>query len=259
MPRSIELLLCSLPGRRALEFAERITKRLLTRANHDTLSRVNKVEPIKSVLLAVGSVEERHTATEFDPLAKVEPDAARRLLQSALQKFAAVGYHATTTREISLGAGMSPAALYVHYPSKEAMLFQLSLLGHESVLHAMQESAKKQRNPSGRVRSVVKALTVWHCLHISLGRVAQYELDALTEEHHAVISAIRRAIQQSMEAEIELGVVTGEFDVSSAHDASRAIMALGVDVVRWYRANRRLTPESLASNYAELALRMLRP
>ena len=220
---------------------------------------MEKVESINSLPVAAGSVGEGFVSPGSDPLAEVEPEAARRLLQSALQRFAAVGYRAATTREISLGAGLSPAAMYIHYPSKEALLFQLSRLGHKSVLKAVRESAEAQRDPGDRVRLVVRALTVWHCSHISLGRVAQYELDALTEEHHAEISALRRAIQQSMEAEIERGVASGEFDVSSVHEVSRAIMALGVDVVRWYRPGRRLTPEALAGNYAELALKMLRP
>lgn len=220
---------------------------------------MEKVQTNHGLPVTAASGEESFVSPESGPLAKVEPEAARRLLESALQRFAAVGYRAATTREISLGAGLSPAAMYIHYPSKETMLFQLSRLGHRSVLHVIRESADAQRKPGDRLRSVVHALTVWHCVHISLGRVAQYEVDALTEEHHAEITALRRAIQQSMEAEIERGVASGEFAVSNLHEVSRAIMALGVDVVRWYQPGRRLTPEALASDYAELAFKMLRP
>jgi tetracycline repressor-like protein len=44
----------------------------------------------------------------------VRPEAARRLLISALDLFARQGLHGTTTRDIAARAGMSPAALFVH-------------------------------------------------------------------------------------------------------------------------------------------------
>lgn len=57
------------------------------------------------------------TAAAADPvpaLTGVTSDVARRLVLSAVDSFARRGYHATTTRDISVGAGLSPAALYVH-------------------------------------------------------------------------------------------------------------------------------------------------
>src|SRR4051794_6434574 len=59
------------------------------------------------------------------------PGASRRLLMGAVDAFAERGYHATTTRDIASRAGMSPAALYVHYRSKEELLFQLIRIGHQ--------------------------------------------------------------------------------------------------------------------------------
>ena len=64
----------------------------------------------------------------------VEADARTRLLAAAVAAFAAKGFHGTTTRDISTAAGMSPAALYVHHRSKEELLHQISLAGHERTL-----------------------------------------------------------------------------------------------------------------------------
>ncbi|MGH3948978.1 MAG: helix-turn-helix domain-containing protein, partial [Pseudonocardiaceae bacterium] len=57
---------------------------------------------------------------------EVKPEAARRLMVAAIESFARQGFHATTTRDIATAAGMSPAALYVHYPSKSAVLSAIS-------------------------------------------------------------------------------------------------------------------------------------
>ncbi len=221
------------------------------------MTRVNEVELTENEHSYASTFRVNYVNKRLDVLEQTEPESVRRLLVSALDRFAKVGYHAATTREISLGAGMSPAALYVHFESKEVILFRLSRLGHESVLRVMEESASASDGPGDWVASVVHALTIWHCRHIALGRVAQYELEALTDEHRAVISAHRRAIQRMMEREVQRGVDCGNFDASSVRDVARAILALTVDVVRWYQPDRGLTPESLAENYAELALRML--
>ena len=46
-------------------------------------------------------------------------EVARSLLTSGVRCFASSGYHATTTRDITAAVGLSPGALYVHFPSKE--------------------------------------------------------------------------------------------------------------------------------------------
>lgn len=73
--------------------------------------------------------------------AEVTPDAARRLLVAAVDAFAERGYHATTTRDIAGRAGMSPAALYIHYKTKEELLHRISRIGHDRALKIMRDAA----------------------------------------------------------------------------------------------------------------------
>ena len=68
-------------------------------------------------------------------------DVDKRLLTSAVRCFAANGYHATTTRDIAAGVGLSPAALYVHFPSKELVLFEIIRAGHERALDCIKDPA----------------------------------------------------------------------------------------------------------------------
>ncbi|HXA33540.1 MAG TPA: TetR/AcrR family transcriptional regulator [Acidimicrobiales bacterium] len=196
--------------------------------------------------------------TTDDLLAFVEPDASRRLLQSALDHFADRGFHATTTREISLGAAMSPAALYIHYPSKEVLLFHLSRIAHEASLAAVRSAATGVEGASARIRAIAYAFTMWHARHLALARVAQYEIGALSGQHYVEVAKLRRRTERIVRAEIDQGLRARELDVPDAHGATLAVMALGIDVVRWFRPGGRQTPEALAHSYAELAGRMLR-
>lgn len=60
---------------------------------------------------------------------KLQPqtlDAVReRIEEVALGLFVRQGYSGTTTRQIAEGAGLTPGALYVHYPGKEALFAAL--------------------------------------------------------------------------------------------------------------------------------------
>ncbi|MET1072349.1 MAG: TetR/AcrR family transcriptional regulator, partial [Umezawaea sp.] len=107
----------------------------------------------------------------------VVPDAARRMLIAAAQAFADKGYHATTTRDIAARAGMSPAAVYIHYRSKEDLLFQISKIGHERSLEVL--TAVQDPDPVDRMARTVAAFARWHAEFRTTARVVQYELGAL--------------------------------------------------------------------------------
>ena len=81
------------------------------------------------------STAEETAGGEIEPWVEVTPDAARRLLVAAVEAFAERGYHATTTRDIAGRAGMSPAALYIHYKTKEELLHRISRIGHAAGHH----------------------------------------------------------------------------------------------------------------------------
>ncbi len=54
------------------------------------------------------------------------PDRRQEILDAALGIFSAKGYHATTNADIARAAGVTPAALYYYFESKEE-LFQAAL------------------------------------------------------------------------------------------------------------------------------------
>lgn len=177
---------------------------------------------------------------------------ARALLSSAVQCFARKGFHATTTRDITAVVGLSPGSLYVHFPSKEAVLFHIARIGHERALTALTD-----RHDDGDIRRLVAAHVSWHARHHTVARVCQYELAALEPEHFAEVLELRQRFSAVMRAAVERGVRDGVFDVPDIDRAVRAILSLGVDLVRWYRLDGADSPEALGESYAELAARML--
>ncbi|KAA9154835.1 TetR/AcrR family transcriptional regulator [Amycolatopsis acidicola] len=187
----------------------------------------------------------------------VQPEAARRLMLAAVESFASRGYHATTTRDIAAAAGMSPAALYVHFPSKAALLFAISKSGHEQTLTLVESVAKRDEPAKERIRKIVEDFVSWHARRHTVARVVQYELQALPEQEYAVVADLRRRIEQHMREVIAEGVEQGELSVGDLRTAARAVLSLGVDVARWYSDRIGKTPKALAKEYGELVLRML--
>src|SRR5262245_4434760 len=63
------------------------------------------------------------TAAQATPSASSARPGSRRdqILETALQCFAAAGFRGTTTREIASRVGLTEAALYRHFASKEAL------------------------------------------------------------------------------------------------------------------------------------------
>jgi AcrR family transcriptional regulator len=187
------------------------------------------------------------------------PETQRRIVVAAVAAFAERGFSATTTRDIALAAGLSPAGLYVHYPSKAAVLAQVSRTGHEATLELVRTVLDDPRDtPSAdRLRQVVETFTSWHARHHLVARVVQYELAALPAGDHAEVAALRRRIEGLVEAEVRRGVTRGELVVDEPHAATRAVLSLCIDVARWFDPAGRESPQDVARLYGTLVLRML--
>lgn len=183
--------------------------------------------------------------------------ARARLVAAAVDAFAGKGFHGTTTRDIASAAGMSPAALYVHYRSKEEMLYGISREGHDRTLALVRDGIASSDDPREQLTATVRAFVVHHAQGHTRARIVNYELAALSPEHLREITEIRRQIEAEVRAVVERGVATGAFATDNPRMTALALLSLGIDVARWYRDEGEWTPEQIADHYCELALRLV--
>ena len=189
----------------------------------------------------------------------VGPESSRRLLLAALEAFADRGFEAATTRDISRRAGMSPAAVYVHYRSKVDLLDEIMRIGHESVLAEVTSAMDDHDAPAARIAAFVSAFSSWHARYATLGQVTARELRSLPPDRFGPILMLRRTTERILAEELERGAAAGELHVDDVQGTVRAILSLGVDSARWYAPQRGGDPESIGRLHADLVLRMLRP
>lgn len=203
------------------------------------------------------STAEETAGGEAEPWAEVTPDAARRLLLAAVEAFAERGYHATTTRDIAGRAGMSPAALYIHYKTKEELLHRISRIGHDKALAILRAAARREGSAAERLADAVSSFVRWHAGRRTTARVVQYELDALGPDARAEILALRRQVDAEVRGIVEDGAAAGEFDVLDVQGTTVAILSLCIDVARWFSVDGPRTPDEVGALYADLVLRMV--
>jgi AcrR family transcriptional regulator len=185
-------------------------------------------------------------------------EVERGLLTSAVRCFAGNGYHATTTRDIAAGVGLSPAALYVHFPSKELVLFEITRAGHERALACVKDPAIDAAvTAADRLAVMISRYTAWHARHHVAARVCQFDLAGLTPEHYDEIIAIRHQTNEVFRDAIARGITEGTFTPADVNRLVRGMLSLSIDLVRWYRLDGPDSPEQLGDFYAGLALKMV--
>ncbi|OLF07451.1 TetR/AcrR family transcriptional regulator [Actinophytocola xanthii] len=185
-------------------------------------------------------------------------DVPRGLLSSAVRCFASNGFHATTTRDICQGVELTPGALYVHFPSKELVLFEIIRTGHERALTYIRSTPDlTTANPADRLRAIVARHVEWHARHHVAARVCQYELAALAPQHYDEVLELRHQTNRFFRDAVARGVADGSFAQIDVKRVTRAILSLSIDLVRWYQLEGSDSPEQLGEFYADLALTLV--
>jgi len=182
---------------------------------------------------------------------------AVRLMMAAADAFADRGFHATTTRDIASRAGLSPAGVYVHFTSKEDLLFELSRRGHQTARNQLVAAAEAADSPTEALRSLIAGFSRWHAEHHQLGRIVQYEFRHLTPQHRDTVLALRKEIDKVVRDVLSQGVAEGDFEVDDVPGTALALLSLAVDVARWYSPEIRRTPADIARTNGELAVRLV--
>jgi len=186
-------------------------------------------------------------------------DTAVRIMLAAADAFAQRGFHATTTRDIASRAGLSPAGVYVHFASKEVLLFELSRRGHARARDLLVAAADAAPNPTEALRAIIGGFSRWHAEHYELGRIVQFEFRHLSSEHREAVLGLRKDIDAVVAGVLRDGLATGEFEVDDVPVTALALLSMAIDVARWYAPDVRRTPAAIETSYGDLAVRLVRP
>jgi AcrR family transcriptional regulator len=142
-----------------------------------------------------------------------ESPAKRRIEEAALKLFAAQGYRGTPVKEIMLACGVTPGALYNHFPSKDDLLHAiLTRYGNEfSAMIAEAEETSDRDDPAQQLFNVIVAMTRFALVNPEATKVANVDYVELSDKYLAKEIEFRRANRRRIEKIIEAGVTSGQF------------------------------------------------
>ena len=184
-------------------------------------------------------------------------ETVQRLFSAAAEAFAAKGFHATTTRDIASRAGLSPAGVYVHFASKEDLLFHLSRDGHEEALALVTEAVAAADSPAEALAATMSRFSAWHAENYAIARVVQHEFPHLSDAHRAEVLALRKRIDQAVRDVLAAGKQSGDFLLDDIPDTALALLSIIVDVARWYTPALHRTSAQIGATNAALGLRLV--
>lgn len=185
------------------------------------------------------------------------PGTRGRILSAALKLFAELGFFGSSIRDIAAGADINSATLYTHYPSKEHILAELILAGHQELHQRLQEALVKARpGPVAQLTALVRAQVHAHTDFPLLALVSNSELHALSPELAAPALALRKQSRQLLLHVLENGKAEGIFDLPDVLLTATAMGSIGIRVANWFGPDQPFTRDQVADVFSELVLRM---
>lgn len=180
------------------------------------------------------------------------------ILRAAAGVFRERGFADTGMREIAAAADLSAANLYYYFKSKADILYFCQAHSVGRMLGAAQELAKSGLAPAERLRRIIVAHLMCTLDELD-GAAAHTEVDALPPALRQRIVAQRDQYERAVRRIVADGMKRGAFAPGDAALTTRAILGALNWSTRWYRPGGSLTPDAVASGFADYLVRGLRP
>jgi AcrR family transcriptional regulator len=143
-----------------------------------------------------------------DPARWHHEDLRRALLAEALATIEKEGVHAVNIRQLAVRTGVSPAAPYHHFPTREALLVALASEGFHLLGQAMREDAAGEKEPLGRLAALGRGYVRFALEHpgyfrvMFLGEVKRAETETLAREGAQAFALLEEAVVACQQARV---------------------------------------------------------
>ncbi len=184
--------------------------------------------------------------------------ARGRALDAALRLFAENGFGGTSVRDLCQMAGVQPATLYAHFPTKAHVLAELVTLAYEELYRSLRTALlESSSDPVQQLTALVRSHVISHCEFSMLAVVASAELHMLSSELSAPILTLKTQSEALLADVLQRGSAMGCFELDDYFLALRAISGMGLRVAYWYSPDLEKTPDEIAQSFALYACRIV--
>jgi TetR/AcrR family transcriptional regulator, cholesterol catabolism regulator len=176
-----------------------------------------------------------------------------RIIDSAVELFAAKGFHATSVAEIGARADVQPGALYYHIHSKEELLWEILRRYTEQALQGADAITTADIGPVDKLRELIGFHVRIIAEHRRAVTIQVRDGGALTGHRAAELQILRDKVQDCWQQ-----VLVDGYRVGRLRSADRAVVNGLLGMVNmlylWYRPEKGDTAESIADQYCAMVL-----
>jgi AcrR family transcriptional regulator len=176
------------------------------------------------------------------------------IVRVATRLFARDGYRAVGMRTIADAVGIRTSSLYHHFPSKQDLLYAISLDVTRDFIRAHAGVLTSDAPAAERLAAFVRGHVTYFAAHRLEQAVGRRELRELSAEHVAEVLSYQRTYQQRVERFFHEAVDSGEFRVADPSVAALAVLDMVNGIGGWYREGDRLSIDAIADLYVAMAL-----
>jgi AcrR family transcriptional regulator len=186
------------------------------------------------------------------------PDLRGRVLDAAVELFAAQGYDGTSVNQVITRAGVAKGGFYHHFASKEALLYEVygDLITRQ--LQNMDAILAQGLPPADTLRALIRDLVETTAASARPALVFWREMNKLGDDHAQEYRRARRRYHDTVKRLVRDAQAAGEFAaVAGADTVTFTIFGFVNELPLWYRPNGRKRPAQLGDELADLVLASL--
>jgi AcrR family transcriptional regulator len=184
-------------------------------------------------------------------------EARRRLLTTAVELFGEQGYHGVSVRDIATEMGLQAAGIYSHVASKQDLLFEVIVIGHEEHRDTISRAVLDADDDAfDQLRALTFAHVMVHLQYPKLARICAQDARILPDAQRHQVLAIKAMSERVFLDVIERGVQRKQFNVDNPQLCVRAIGGMGVRAADWW-APTLMAAEEVARTYVGYAVKIV--
>ncbi|MGH8861979.1 MAG: TetR/AcrR family transcriptional regulator [Jatrophihabitantaceae bacterium] len=184
--------------------------------------------------------------------------AARRVLAGSAALFFERGAADTSVRDLTRACGLSPGALYNHFPSKDELLFTLVRHGHERMLRRIGAAVEPVADrPTEAYAAFVHGYVLGHVEQPELAQVVRREYLHLSPQRYQQIVEVRRSVRRLLTRLVQAGADAGEFSlIGDPVATSLMVLDMCSRTSDWFHRAGESDASGIAQRYVEAAMRL---
>jgi AcrR family transcriptional regulator len=176
------------------------------------------------------------------------------ILEAAAQIFSQKGFHAASMQDIAQAVNLKKASLYHHVNNKQEILVAILDQALDLLIERMTEVMARPLSPAEKLRQAMISYLQAMLEHRELASVLLLEHRSLEPALHARHVPRRDRFEQLWRDLIQEGLEQGVFCCVNPELAARALLGVMNWTITWFRSEGVLTPEEVATQFADLFL-----